>query len=313
MKSKAVFFTKDGRAEVRVINVPDPKPNEVQVKTIANGICMLDVWNFKTRNYIEDYIPGHEGIGIITKVGKNVQGAKEGDFVPTWPWSEYTNNNMDVLKKFTCSMDRSSYHIAEPLSCAVNAFSQTSLYPGDKVILFGMGYMGLLLLQLLSNYPLHSITVVDVKPFNLQMAKNFGANEIINSATPEGQERLKELHDQPFDVAYECSGVASALDWCSKLLNEGCTLGIYAWHHDARLVDTSSWHIKGFKVLNFSPPITKNERIFRNYEAADKIMTTQKIKQDSLITHQYFFEDIEMAMKESVLRPDGFIKSILTF
>lgn len=313
MKSNAVFFTKDGKCEIREIDVPDPKPNEVLVKTIANGICMLDVWKFKSRSYEEDYIPGHEGIGIITKVGKNVQGVKEGDLVPTWLWSEYTTNNMDILKKFTCSMDRSNYHIAEPLSCAINAFSQTSLYPGDKVIMFGMGYMGLLLLQLLSSYPLHSITVVDVKPFNLEMAKSFGADEIINSSTPEGQVRLKDLQAQPFDVAYECSGVASTLDWCSKLLTDGGTLGIYAWHHDSRTVDTSIWHVRGFKVLNVSPPIIKNERIFRNYEAADKLMAAQKVKQDRLITHQYRFEEIESAMKESVLRPEGFIKSILTF
>lgn len=76
---------------MRKIIVPDPSDYEVQIKTIASGICMFDAWNYKTGSVSENEIPGHEGIGIVCKVGKKVNHVKEGDLVTSYNWSEYCN------------------------------------------------------------------------------------------------------------------------------------------------------------------------------------------------------------------------------
>jgi L-iditol 2-dehydrogenase len=210
-------------------------------------------------------------------------------------------------------MEDAINHIVEPLSCAVNAFSQVNLYPGDSVIVFGAGYMGLLLIQFLAQYPLRKLVVVDMKPFNLNLAKQLGANEVIDISKPDGVARLEELQNQPFDIAYEGSGAKEALDWCTKLATAGGTVGIYAWHHDPRLMDTNEWHMKGLKVLNVSPQIVTNERMFRSFEASSKLMGSGRINQEKLITHRYSLDEIDKGMKESALRQDGFVKSIIVF
>ncbi len=85
MKSKAVLFGGNRTAEVRELEVRDPVYDEVQAKTLVNGVCMAEVWIYGLENpvdaFVRDYsmyrgrpenmaIAGHEGVGIVTKVGK---------------------------------------------------------------------------------------------------------------------------------------------------------------------------------------------------------------------------------------------------
>jgi threonine dehydrogenase-like Zn-dependent dehydrogenase len=312
MKTRAVFFTDIKKLEIREIDLPDPGSNQIQVKSIVNGICMFEVWKYISGEFDRNDIPGHEGVGIVTKVGKDVTWVKEGDYVSCNQWSEYSNIDATQGIKLSCDSSNSENHLVEPLSCAVNAYAYTDIYPGDKVIVFGAGYMGLLLIQLLGHAPLHSLVVVDAKTENLELAKEYGATEVINITDAVANARLEELKDY-FDIAYEASGAKSALEWCTKLHKNGGSIGLYAWHHDPRTVDTSTWHYKGTKVLNVSPPITANERPLRSYEGADLLMASGKVSQKKLITHRYKFEDIEKAMEESVARGEGFIKSLIEF
>lgn len=46
MKTRAVFFTDIKKLEIRELDLPDPDPNQVQVKSIINGICMFEVWKY---------------------------------------------------------------------------------------------------------------------------------------------------------------------------------------------------------------------------------------------------------------------------
>ncbi|MGN3806427.1 alcohol dehydrogenase catalytic domain-containing protein, partial [Mycoplasmopsis bovis] len=69
---------------VELIDIPEPVDNEILVKLETSGICHTDlhIANFdwpRQPNY--PMIPGHEGIGIVTKVGPNCTKIKVGDRV----------------------------------------------------------------------------------------------------------------------------------------------------------------------------------------------------------------------------------------
>ncbi len=61
----------------------DPKPNEVLVHMVASGICHSDqaVRDGSAGPYTYPGIVGHEGAGIVEKVGSAVQNVKVGDHV----------------------------------------------------------------------------------------------------------------------------------------------------------------------------------------------------------------------------------------
>lgn len=65
------------------IEVDDPREGEVLVKLRATGICRTDLlaWKGKTENVTLPAVLGHEGAGIVAKVGKGVAAVREGDHV----------------------------------------------------------------------------------------------------------------------------------------------------------------------------------------------------------------------------------------
>ena len=315
MKSLTAFFEGSKNLYLREIDLPDPQHDEIQAKTICNGICMAEIYKYNDVFFPEPMLPGHEGVGVVTKVGKDVTNVREGDLVTTTTWGEYVNMPMDkYIPLQPMTQEQMKKHLVEPVSCVVTAADQLHLYPGESVVLFGAGYMGLLLVQLLRRYPLRRLTVADIKEENLLLAKEFGATEVINSGTAEGIARLEELErTEPFEVAYECSGAQAAFSWCERLLDKTGRLGVYAWHHGERKFDGHLWHTRGLALYNVSPWIVNKQKFLIPWYAADRMMNSGLIDQQKLITHEYKFEDLERAMLESTARKGNFIKSILTF
>ncbi len=68
--------------------VPEPGPGQIQVKIEACGVCHTDLhaaegdWPVKPN---PPFIPGHEGVGHVSAVGRDVRHVKEGDRVGV-PW-----------------------------------------------------------------------------------------------------------------------------------------------------------------------------------------------------------------------------------
>lgn len=79
-----IFDTFKGPLEVRRIPVPEPEDNELLVKIEYSGICHSDLhaWNGDF-DYATIYplIGGHEGAGIVAKMGSKVKDWKVGDHV----------------------------------------------------------------------------------------------------------------------------------------------------------------------------------------------------------------------------------------
>jgi len=67
-------------------NFRDPEPDEVLVRVHTSGVCHTDVhavdgdWPLKPTL---PFIPGHEGVGVVARLGSAVKGLKEGDRVGT--------------------------------------------------------------------------------------------------------------------------------------------------------------------------------------------------------------------------------------
>uniref|UniRef100_A0A7E4VQ64 alcohol dehydrogenase n=1 Tax=Panagrellus redivivus TaxID=6233 RepID=A0A7E4VQ64_PANRE len=78
----AIFDTVGGPIEVRDIPVPEPSAEEILVKILYSGVCHTDLHVWLGDFPVETKGPlvgGHEGAGIVVKVGKNVTNFKVGD------------------------------------------------------------------------------------------------------------------------------------------------------------------------------------------------------------------------------------------
>jgi len=78
MKITAAVTREKGKFNFETVELGEPKANEVLVKLIACGICHTDVAVIEQFLPIQfPYVAGHEGVGIVEKIGEGVT-----DFVP---------------------------------------------------------------------------------------------------------------------------------------------------------------------------------------------------------------------------------------
>ena len=80
---KEVVVVEPHKFEIREVPIPEPKDDQVQIKLMAAGVCGSDIHIFKGENPNSRYplIPGHENVGVVTKVGKDCTRIQAGDHV----------------------------------------------------------------------------------------------------------------------------------------------------------------------------------------------------------------------------------------
>ena len=86
MKTKGAILWGVGEEwSIEEIELGDPKEGEVQVQLAASGLCHSDEHLVTGGTPVAFYpvIGGHEGSGVVTKVGSGVTGLQEGDHVVT--------------------------------------------------------------------------------------------------------------------------------------------------------------------------------------------------------------------------------------
>src|SRR5260221_6993297 len=88
MKAPAVVFPEPGRVEIWDLEVPEPGPDEVRVRTAFSGISQgTERWALTGRygHFDEDYSeyypcsPGYQAAGVVEAVGSAVSDVAEGD------------------------------------------------------------------------------------------------------------------------------------------------------------------------------------------------------------------------------------------
>jgi L-iditol 2-dehydrogenase len=314
MKSEAIFFVKPLQAEIRDIEVPDPGHEEVQVECLANGICLAEVSVYTgIEERILPRIPGHEGIGRVTKVGSKVQGFAEGDTVTCWEWAKVANYTPARLARYSRRPADVGVWLAEPVECIVKGIESYAIVPGDRALVIGAGYMGLLNIQGLAHCPLAELVVVDLKAANLKLASSFGATRVIQAGTKAGDAELEELKKtRPFDLVVETAGSQATIGDADRYARRGGRLSIFAWHHGARTVDMGRWHLSGLRVLNSAPQISADSSL--NYlDRAVRLMERGFFDESRLITHRHSFRAVTEAMEVARQRPPEYIKGVLMF
>lgn len=79
-----IFDVVGGPLRVAQIPVPEPEANDVLVKVLYSGVCHAD-WHIWRGDFpMEPEVPlvgGHEGVGIVVKMGEHVRGFRIGDNV----------------------------------------------------------------------------------------------------------------------------------------------------------------------------------------------------------------------------------------
>ena len=135
----------------------------------------------------------------------------------------------------------------EPMAVARHAVNRTNPKPGDKVVIFGAGPIGLGAAIGYKRSGVGHVVVVDVIPSRLEKALAVGADAVINSAEEDVIARLTELHGAGAtamgapragtDIYLDAAGAPIVIETALKAAKHNATLGIVAVHKKPVSVD----------------------------------------------------------------------------
>jgi S-(hydroxymethyl)glutathione dehydrogenase/alcohol dehydrogenase len=188
-------------------------------------VCGKQIDEITGRRGPDPYLPhllGHEGAGVVEQVGPAVRKVKPGDHV-VLHWIKgsgndsepprFARNGAQVSAGWVTTFSRHTiasenrltvipadtpFEAAALLGCAVTTglgivFNNAGLRPGETIAVFGVGGVGLNVLQgarLVSAYPVIAFDIHDSKA---AQARQFGATHFFNSATKDPVKAVKDL------------------------------------------------------------------------------------------------------------------------
>jgi len=197
--------------------MPDPGPKDVVVKMKACGICGSDLSYIKMGGIMRapgGVTPiGHEGAGEVLSVGAEVPGLKAGDPVIINPMMTPSNIGSGGPEGAFCTQvlvrdaekdtnlipipEGVSYEVAamcEPLAVAMHGVNRAQVKPGDKVVVFGCGPIGLGMILWLVDRGVTDVIAFDLAQERLDRAMALGARAAFDPTKVDVRQVLGELH-----------------------------------------------------------------------------------------------------------------------
>jgi propanol-preferring alcohol dehydrogenase len=223
-------------------DVPTPTPDagQVLVRIETSGLCHTDIhaangdWPVQPT---PPFIPGHEGVGIVERVGFGVTRVREGDRVAV-PWLGWACGACEACASgwetlcpnakytgYTVNGGFAEYVVADaafvglvpdgidpldaaPLTCAgvttYKAVKVSGARSSDLVAVFGIGGLGHLAMQY-AHIAGATVAAVDVVEAKLEVAKHLGAEHTINSSTHDVVAELQALGGADCAIALAAS------------------------------------------------------------------------------------------------------------
>jgi threonine dehydrogenase-like Zn-dependent dehydrogenase len=108
-----------------------------------------------------------------------------------------------------------SYEVAaltEPLAVALHGVNRAEVKPGDKVVVFGCGPIGLGMVLWLVDRGVTDVVALDLAPERLARAKALGARAVIDPSREDVHARLLELHGSTRLFGREKAGTDAYID-----------------------------------------------------------------------------------------------------
>lgn len=323
---KALWYTAPEHFEIRQVPIPEIGDDDVLLKVSCCGVCGTDQ-HIHHGEFISKFplIPGHEAIGSIVQMGKNVKGFAVGDrcvadvgltcgncfycrrgqsllcehfeargVTQEGGFAEYIAYPQHKLYKIHNLTDEEST-LLEPAACAIHGLDKLNPPVGVDVLLLGAGPTGLILAQLLKLNGALRVVIAANKGIKMDIAKELdAADEYIelDRQNPEPQwQKLKQDNPYGFDVVVEATGVEKLANESINYVRRGGTLMIYGVYENKALVHWPPSKIFGdeIKIIgSFSQTFC--------FPRAVEYLDSRKIKTKGMVTDVFKLDDYQKAL-----------------
>jgi len=249
MRALVIHAARDLRTEERPDEAPGP--GQIGLRLATGGVCGSDLHYYNHGGFgavrlKEPMILGHEVSARVETLGAGVSGFTVGQLVavsPSRPCAackfclEGAPNQCLNMRFYGSAMpfphiqgafrevlvadasqcvdaaglNAGEAAMAEPLAVTLHATSRAGSLLGKRVLVTGCGPIGALCILAARRAGAVEIVATDLSDFTLSLARQVGADRVINTGTHPEALAAYSADKGYFDVLYECTGVAAAL------------------------------------------------------------------------------------------------------
>ena len=329
----AVFHGPDGGLKIEDIPIPTIADDQVLVKVAACGVCHTDlhyiehgVPTFKK----PPIVLGHEASGIVERVGPAVTNVQTGQrvLIPAvltcgrCPACRQGRENIcadlkmlgnhfdgayaefvavpakDVLDLPESIPLEEASIIADAISTPYHAVkNRARVRPGDRVVVFGCGGVGLNAVQLAAAAG-GCVIAVDINERKLKWAREFGAAETVNASKVDRVDKeIKKMTGGGADIAMEVIGNPKTIEMAFDSVRVGGRLCIVGYTHEAISIIAGKIMFKELEIVGSlgCRPV--------DYLPLIRMVEQGKVDVKRIVTHRFSLDDLPKAfevMKEGL-------------
>jgi L-iditol 2-dehydrogenase len=241
---KALIFDEPKKLVVSEVQSPRIDDNEVMIRSRRVGICHSD-YELLAGQYIipisYPVTPGHEWVGEVVEVGRNVKNMQAGDrvvgecvintperihhfgFSMDGADREYFGARPEWLHKLPDAVDDAKGALIEPFTCGYYAVMRHGgVNASNTVVVSGGGTIGLVTAAAAIGMGARVIVIDPVK-LRRDVAMQLGADAVVDPSSGDPVAAVKELTRGGADLVVECAGHASSLaNVFEYARDEGC-------------------------------------------------------------------------------------------
>ncbi|XP_006463992.1 hypothetical protein AGABI2DRAFT_194619 [Agaricus bisporus var. bisporus H97] len=325
---KALWYSAPKQFDIRDVPIPKVGDDDVLLKVSVCGICGTDA-HIDEGEFMAKFplIPGHEAVGTVVEMGKNVKGFAIGDrcvadvgitcdtcfycrrgnsllcenfracgVAEDGGFAEYIVYQQKKLYKIKNLTDEEAT-LLEPAACAVHGLDKLNPGVGIEVLLMGAGPTGLILAQLLKQNGASRIVIAANKGIKMDIAKNLNAADEyieLDRQNPGAQwQKLKDDNPYGFDVVVEATGVEKLANESINYVRRGGTLMIYGVYENKALV-----HWPPSKIFGDEIRIIGSFSQTYCFPRAVAYLDSGKINVKGMVTDIFKLEDYRLALEK---------------
>ena len=356
VKRRAVLFTAPGAVEVRTEAMAPPQGDELLVETVVSAISAGTEMLFY-RGQVPAGMSADSSIEGLTdevsyplKYGYACVGRICEAACPPTPQGETAGveGQIDAAGKedsryYFAFHPHESHFCARPQALlpvpAGMAPAQAALLPnaetavnlvmdgaplvGERVLVMGLGIVGLLTTALLAQFPLAALIAVDPLPQRRRIAQRLGASQAIDPGGVDGAEGLREAladagEQHGADLIYELSGQPPALDAAVSAAGFDSRIVVGSWYGTkaAALQLGGSFHRNRVRLISsqvstVAPRLRGRWTKARRMESAWQLLA--KLPAEELISHRFPLEEAAEAYRLIDSCPEQTLQVILNY
>jgi 2-desacetyl-2-hydroxyethyl bacteriochlorophyllide A dehydrogenase len=299
-------------------DIPQAGPRDLLIKVARTGICGTDLAFFREGAPVAGAILGHEFAGTVIAAGAEVEGVGVGDRVVANPmidlvglgrvagsFAEYlrlpaADPGRNVFPLPPAISDETGALI-EPFAVGLHAVNRSRARAGEKVVIYGAGPIGLCVLVSLKARGVEQVLVVDPSEKRRSIALAMGASAAHDPrkgsapafvAEHFGGEQLPFLAEPLAlaDVAFDCAGVAAAIDDAVHSLARRGRLVLVADPHGAALAALRLVMLRELELLG---ALAYDDE----FHEAIELLASGKADLSSLVTHRFPLTELGRAFE----------------